>query len=462
VLKRWKELLYHLSPVVKHAPLSEHKEFDVKRFQLFMAFCALSLGLSYAQDVQEVTFWTAHGEPDLSALKHIVKNFNAENPNINVTLAQIPPTAETDVTRLMTAVRGGTGPDVYMLDRFIVAQRAADGLLQDLTPYMGGEDVLASHLEFARNEAMFGGLPYALPFDTDARALYYNIDMLEEAGVDVSELDPANGPISLARLQEIATQVDQKNAQGNYEKMGFIPWFEQGWHYTYGFAYGGDFYDDASCQVTPTDENVVRAFQYIYDYAAAAGPQEVQAFRQAFTRPDLPPQQNPFIAQQLAMIITGDWMLGNMERYAPDVNYGVTYIPAAEEGGESVTWAGGWSMVMPQGAKEPEAAFEFMKYIAGEPGQRVYTEETQHLPTVSSLLEDESIFSKDHLFFKDLLTTARSRPPLPVGALYWDELTTAWEKVYLNQEEPLAALEQVAARVQPQLQPFCAQLQAEN
>ena len=60
------------------------------------------------------------------------------------------------------------------------------------------------------------------------------------------------------------------------------------------------------------------------------------------------------------------------------------------------------------------------------------------------------------------MPTAKSRPPLPVGALYWDELTDAWERVYLNQTEPQAALEQVASRVQPQLQPFCAQLQAEN
>ena len=438
----------------------------MRRKWLFTALCTsfLFLGTGHAQDVREVTFWTGHGEPDLSALKQIVENFNGEHPDINVKLVQVPPGAnvETDVTKLMTAVRGGTGPDVYMLDRFVVAQRAADGLLQDLSPYMNGEDVLAQHLEFARNEAMLAGVPYALPFDTDARALYYNIDMLEAAGVNVSELEAKNGPVTLERLGEIAAKVDEKNAQGNYSKMGFIPWFEQGWHYTYGFDFGGSFYDADACQVTPNNEQVVAAFQYAYDYAAEKGPQQVQAFRQAFTRPDLPPQQNPFISQQLAMIITGDWMIGNMRRYAPDLNYGVTYIPTATEGGESVTWAGGWSMVMPQGAKEPEAAFEFMKYIAGEPGQKLYTTETQHMPTISSLLDDNSLFEEQHVFFKDLLPNAQSRPPLPVGALYWDELTTAWEKVYLNQEEPLSALEQVAARVQPQLQPFCSQLQAEN
>ena len=430
--------------------------------RLYLVLVGLLLSVGYAQNVKEVTFWTSHSDPDLITIKKIVQNFNDGHPDINVKLVQVPPGAnvETDVTKLMTAVRGGTGPDVYMLDRFVVAQRAADGLLQDLTPYMNNQDVLAQHLEFARNEATFAGKPYALPFDTDARALYYNIDMLKAAGVDVSELDPKNGPITLARAGELAAKVDEKNAQGNYDKMGFIPWFEQGWHYTYGFDFGGSFYDASSCQVTPTNKEVVAAFQYAYDYAAQKGPQQVQAFRQAFTRPDLPPQQNPFISQQLAMIITGDWMLGNMQRYAPDVNYGVTYIPAATKGGKSVTWAGGWSVVMPQGAKEPEAAFEFMKYFAGEPGQKLYTTETQHMPTITSLLADNSLFKGRHKFFKDLLPDAKNRPPLPVGALYWDELTSAWEKTYLNQQEPLPALEQVASRVQPQLQPFCSQLQA--
>jgi maltose-binding protein MalE len=39
--------------------------------------------------------------------------------------------------------------------------------------------------------------------------------------------------------------------------------------------------------------------------------------------------------------------------------------------------------------------------------------------------------------------------------LYWDQLTSAMNKVTLNQDTPMAALEQVASRVNPQLQKFC-------
>ena len=33
---------------------------------------------------------------------------------------------------------------------------------------------------------------------------------------------------------------------------------------------------------------------------------------------------------------------------------------------------------------------------------------------------------------RQLLPTAKNRPPLPVGARYWDELTSAWERIFLN------------------------------
>jgi ABC-type glycerol-3-phosphate transport system substrate-binding protein len=159
--------------------------------------------LARAQEASTITFWTTHPEPDLSGLQMIVDNFNSENSEVQAELVQVIGD-ETDTTQLMTAVRGGTGPDVYMLDRFIVAQRASEGVLQDLSEFMGGEDYSEIHIPFAWAEANFQGVPYALPFDTDARALFYNIGMLEEAGIDPAELDIANGPITFARLTEIA------------------------------------------------------------------------------------------------------------------------------------------------------------------------------------------------------------------------------------------------------------------
>jgi multiple sugar transport system substrate-binding protein len=402
----------------------------------------------------EVTFWTSHTEPDLTSLKNIVENFNKTSSTITVKLVKITGT-ETDTAKLTTAVAGGTGPDVYMLDRFIVAERAAAGFLQELDEFTGKDAVkpASEHLPFAWAETQFKGKTYALPFDTDTRVLYYRKDILKQAGVNPEQLDPSKGVPSLKLISNISAKLNTKDSQGNYTRIGFVPWPNQGWHYTWGFAFNGSFYDAASCKVTPTDKGVVAGFQYLYDYAKALDPKKVAAFVSTYYPPNYPAAQEPFITGRQPMVITGDWMIANMAKYAPKADWGVTYIPTAD--GHKTSWAGGWSMVTPKGAKHPAEAYEFMKYITGPEGQSVYVKETAHLPTVKSLLGNNSLFEKRHLFFKDLLTSAKSRPAIPVGALYWDQLTSAMNKVTLNQATPMDALSQVATRVNQQLQKFC-------
>jgi multiple sugar transport system substrate-binding protein len=94
--------------------------------------------------------------------------------------------------------------------------------------------------------------------------------------------------------------------------------------------------------------------------------------------------------------------------------------------------------------------------MAGEPGQRYYTKESAHLPTIEALVTESDLYDEGHKFFSEqLLPIAKNRPPLPVGALYWDELTLAWEATYLNESEPQEALDNVKDTVQGELQRFC-------
>ena len=52
-----------------------------------------------------------------------------------------------------------------------------------------------------------------------------------------------NGPVTWDQVAEIANQLNVKDGNGNYTQMGFVPWVNQGWHYTYGFSFGGSFFD---------------------------------------------------------------------------------------------------------------------------------------------------------------------------------------------------------------------------
>jgi multiple sugar transport system substrate-binding protein len=412
----------------------------------------------------EVVLWTTHTDVALRVQRQMVRTFNESGAGSTAKLTAVTGD-ETDIAKLTAAVRGGTGPDVYLLDRFTAAQRAEQGILTDLTEFMEGDGGVDSYkdqyLDFAWEEMQFDGKPYGLPMETDARGLWYRPDLLQQAGVDPAELNSDNGPVTLDKVREIARKVDQKDGSA-YTRAGFIPWYDQGWHYTWGFAHGGEFYDDSACKVTPTHEGVVAGYEFMRDWAQEMNPRQAQSFLSTYaqctgpyTCPPINPAQHPFMTGNLAMVVTGNWFIGQLEQYKPDAAAEVTFIPVPNEGDESATWAGGWSVVIPEGAKNPEGAWELIKWWAGPEGQRQYAEGAKQIPTVTELVEDDSLFTGHYSFFRDLLDVAKNRPPLPVGALYWDELTAAGEAVILGDEQPEAALQQVEERVQAQLQQFC-------
>jgi multiple sugar transport system substrate-binding protein len=414
-------------------------------------------GAACKADAKVVKFWTSHTPPDSDVLAKIVEAFNAANPDICVKMT-IVPGRETQIAKLLTAIRGGVAPDVYMVDRFTIAQRASEGVVVELP---GGADLASQYLPFAWAETQFEGKTYALPFDTDARALWYNKDLITAAGEDPAQLDISKGAPTIDLVTKIADKINKKDSSGNYDVMGWIPGgpgqggtpgaFDQGWHYTWGFDYGGSFADMAACKVTPTNPGVVAGYQFMYDWAKAHDPQAVSRWVTTNLPPNPPAASNPFWTGKLAMTISGDWRIAEQAKYAPTGHYGFTYIPVPKAGDPTSTWAGGWSMALIPNSTAAEQATKFIKYIAGPDGQKVYTKESTHLPTLNALLTDASLYDPQHAVFLDLLKTAKNRPPLSVGGAYWDALTSAQGSVELNTKTPEVALKEVEDAIQPQL-----------
>src|SRR5690606_26146924 len=64
---------------------------------------------------------------------------------------------------------------------------------------------------------MYEDKPYAVPFNTDTRLLFYNKDAFKEAG-----LDPEKPPATWDELEEYAEKLDIKDGD-RYERVGFYP-----------------------------------------------------------------------------------------------------------------------------------------------------------------------------------------------------------------------------------------------
>jgi len=312
-------------------------------------------------------------------------------------------------------------------------------------------DLSEAYVDFSAAEATYDGKAFAYPFDTDVRALFYNIDLLTEKGVDLAAYDKANGPMTFEAFAASIAAVDA-DAGDNYETLGFVPYVGQGWHYTYGFSFFGEFFDYEACQVSPDHENVQQGWQWVYDYCGSYGADKMYQFVQNEMRTGAAPTDGAFIQGRLGSWINGNWMFAQFTEYMPDANIGYTFIPVPAEGDASTTWAGGWSGVIPQGAQNPEGGYEFVKYLCGADGSRTYVEMNNNLPVLRELLADPALFTEDLQWFVDeLFPTTRNRPPLPVGARYWSEMTDAWQGIYLNSTDPASAAEQVKQAVQGDL-----------
>ena len=428
--------------------------------KLLLVFLSVLGWCGSAISQTQLKFWinSSLNVHEKTAYQKAADEFSQKNPNVKVSV-EVVPGSETDVAKLMTAVRSGAGPDIAVIDRFTVAQRAATGLLVDLTPLIAkeGKDLGQEYSEAPWQEVLYQKKVYALPTNTDARVLFYNKQLLKEAGVDLSEFDPAKGPIDPQRFKEIAFKLNKTDSSGAYTRIGFVPWLEQGWGYTWGYAFGGSFFDFANCKVTATDPGVVKGYQFVYDWAKALDPQKARTFVDTYWQwpsvGTLPDSQMPFFTGKVAFVISGNWVFSTMKDAAPNLDYGVTYIPAPN--GQKTSWSGGWSVAILQGAKNIEAAYQLLRFVAGEEGQTLLAKEASSLPTMKSLVQRKDLYAPEYEFFLNLLPVSKSRPPIPVGALYWDKLKEALEAVITNSQTPEAALKTVVDTVQPQMDRYC-------
>src|SRR5947207_2673944 len=83
---------------------------------------------------------------------------------------------------VVAAACGGDPPEAARFDRFIVTSWAGKGFLTDLTAKAQSDKVTQDKfIKEGWDEATYKSKLYAVPFDTDLRALYYNKKHFQEA-----------------------------------------------------------------------------------------------------------------------------------------------------------------------------------------------------------------------------------------------------------------------------------------
>lgn len=181
--------------------------------------------------------------------------FQEAYPDVNLSIVE-----SFDVQKLLTAAASDTLPDVIWLSRFETATWAARGVLQPLTEYIDRDSYdISAFYEQAIDEVTFEDEVYGIPGGSDVRALFVNVDHLEQAGASADDLDTSDWE----SLAELASDLVIRDGS-TIKTWGFDHKVQADNFWLWGKGTGGSFMNDDGTEVTFTDKKNVEALDWAY------------------------------------------------------------------------------------------------------------------------------------------------------------------------------------------------------
>ena len=297
----------------------------------------------------------------------IIEEFEAANEDITVNL-QVE-SWENLESVLNTQIQAGEAPDIYNGGAF--SAFATEGLLYTAEEIASPETLSDFQESFAANEQV-DGTQYALPLLASARAMFYNEDLFEEAGVDAP-------PTTWDELYDAAEAITATGTPGYGMPLGSEE--AQGEALIWMAGNGGGFGDETEITVD-TPENLEAAEfmkRMIDDGLTQSDPGATQRT----------PMINVFIQGQIGMVYGLPQTVGQIEAENPELNYGLANIPTAS--GEPATLGvADRLMSFKNDGDKAEAVTAFMDHFFAPENYVEWVSTEGFLPTTISGAEEMS------------------------------------------------------------------------
>jgi multiple sugar transport system substrate-binding protein len=371
-----------------------------------------------------VELWHFFTEREANAIESVVKDFESTHPNITVTIK-----SGQDDSKVTQAIGAGKGPDVglsYSTD--IVGKFCSSGAWVDLTPYITRDSVDLNKLNATtRQYTEFDGKRCAMPFLADAYGLFYNKDLFAKAGI-------AGPPKTLDEFTEDAKKLTVKNPDGSLKTVGFLPLF--------------DFYENAAAHLAPavgakwlTDDGKSAiagdpAWKTLLTWQKSLvdwyGYNNLQKFRAGLG--DEFSGDNAFQKGQVAINVDAEYRLAFIKDQAPKLRYGVAPLPTTDPARYGAGYVTGNIVGISKNAKNPEAAWELIKYLTSNDKAIVKLANLiKNIPTTTASLADPALqVDPEFKAFLDIFANPNSSttPPSASGPAYQETFgtfLTSWQ-----------------------------------
>ncbi|WP_127840824.1 ABC transporter substrate-binding protein [Brucella melitensis] len=385
-----------------------------------VACAAFGFATGWAQAVEISIAANSTGD-NIKFLQEQVAKFEKDTGN-KVNIISMPSSSSEQFSqyRLWLAA-GNSDVDVYQTD-IVWAPQLSDQFI-DLTE--ATKDVTDAHFPSIIASQTVNGKLVALPFYTDAPALFCRKDLLEKYNKPV----PKTWDEMAATAKDI---MEKERADGKADLWGFV--FQ-------GNAYegltcnalewikssGGGQIVEPDGEISVNNEKAAAAIDRARGWIGTISPQGVLGYQE---------EESRGVWQTGNAVFMRNWpyvyALSNSADSAVKGKFDVAPLPAMAEGEPPASALGGWNLAVSKYSTKQDAAIALVKFLASPEVQKAEAVELSRLPTIEALYDDKDVIAAQPFManWKPIFQNAVPRPSAATKVKYNEVSSKFWTAVH--------------------------------
>lgn len=383
-------------------------------------------------EVVKLQVWYAMSGASGEAFLAQAQAFDAARPDIELELTYSGSYADT-ATKVSAALLSGNAPDVAVMGagQLYTGGRgnfAMEEFVKD--PAFNVSDIYPGMMQYG----MYEGRVAAVPYGISTQVLYYNKDIMDKAGIDLS-----NPPQTWAEFFEVAKIALEK---GNVNNVADF----------YGFDTSDGVWLFKS-MLGQNDNSVVKKEngKVVPVFNDANGVEVAEFWKKLVDEGVMPAGQHnnaekKFLAGNLAFIAATS---NRVARWNGNTNFELGAIPMPGFNKKSLALGGNVIVILTEDTFKSEAGWELVKHVMDEPNQTAFALATGYLPVHQSAMsnpEAQRMIATNPMYkvaFDQLANTWAYYHFSEMGtmdSIFWYAL----DEIEKNVQSPAAALDKAA------------------
>ncbi|WP_281827254.1 ABC transporter substrate-binding protein [Jannaschia rubra] len=342
---------------------------------------ALAAALPAAAQTELTVYhaWPHHAEWQ----QEIADRFIAANPDVSIDFQAPAPDYNEGLVSVIRQNLAGDPPDVFMVGSHLLGDLVARDMVQPLDDMIGDTDLNAEgYTDAVLAFTQVNGTQYGLPWTSSTPVMFYNAELVEQAGGDPDDL-PDTWEETIALAADIDALGD--DIMGMYYTPGDDDWMTQNLLASAGLAPIAE--DGTIAFDTDRGREAIALFERFHDEGGQTAISNNDARQQMY-------------AGKLGLYFNSTAAVRSFEREIGDrFAWDTAQMPKlVDEGG--VASGGMAAVILTDDPEKRAAAWDYLLFGTGPEAQALVVENTGYMPVNTGALEVLGDFYQDHPQFE--------------------------------------------------------------